>query len=414
MPQEPIPDSGILRPLTPDSRPSRLHKPGTRSRWIRLASAQESGLFVVIVLMMLGLAFASPSIRQTHRVAIPAGATVAAAGEDVVVTTSAGSSRTYLAREGYELRDSGEEPVLRRTVEVNKFLNKENLVGVATVASFIAIMAVGMSGIIIMGGIDLSIGSVYALAAVAGAFAMNALGPAASLAEALPIGLLVCCGAGAACGAINGAAVVGLRVHPFIVTLGGMAVYRGIAFVLTKGQSIGDFPASMTLGFFKKMIGGVNPVPMIFMVAVAVAGAIVLRLTVFGRRTFAIGGNETAGRYAGIPVGRVKITLFTLAGLLAGLAALIRLGYYGAVSSDAGQGYELDVIAAAVVGGASLSGGRGSAFGAMLGAVVIQLIENGIVVLGIDSNYKLIIIGLAIIIAVVVDQAKQRLTSGRG
>jgi ribose/xylose/arabinose/galactoside ABC-type transport system permease subunit len=398
--------------LTPVPLPSRRND-GVRSRWIRLASAQESGLLVVIFLMMLGLTLATPDINQTQRVEIPAGATVQSTNGDTVVTTTDGASRTYFARDGYELRDSGAEPILRRSVAVNKFLNKQNLVGVATMASFIAIMAVGMSGIIIMGGIDLSIGSIYALAAVAGAFAMHKLGQQAPLATALPVGLAVCCGVGAACGALNGAAVVGLRVHPFIVTLGGMAIYRGVAFVLTEGQTVGDFPGSLIHGFFKMPILGVNPVPMMCMILVSITGALVLRLTVLGRRTFAIGGNETAGRYAGIPVGRVKIIVFMLAGMLAGLAALIRLGYYGAVSSDAGQGYELDVIAAAVVGGASLSGGRGSAFGAMLGAVVIQLIENGIVVLEIDSNYKLIIIGLAIIIAVVVDQAKQRLTTGR-
>ncbi len=377
-------------------------------------SAQESGLIVVILFMMLGLSLATESITRTQRVSVPEGGSLVTVDGGFQVKSPDGRVRSYMAADGFELLDSGDAPVLRRIIKVNKFFNKENLVGVATVSSFIAIMAVGMSGIIISGGIDLSIGSVYAVAAVAGSFVMHALGPDASLAVALPLGFVVCCGVGAACGAVNGSAVVGLKVHPFIVTLGGMAVYRGIAFVVTKGQSIGDFPSALTLGFFKKSLGGVNPVPMVFMVAVALAGAIVLRSTVFGRRTFAIGGNETAGRYAGIPVGRVKIVLFTVGGLLAGLAALIRLGYYGAVASDAGTGYELDVIAAAVVGGASLSGGRGSAFGAMLGAVVIQLIENGIVVLGIDSNYKLIIIGLAIIIAVVVDQAKQRLTAGRG
>lgn len=379
-----------------------------------MLAAQESGLIVVIALMMLGLTLATESIRRPHFVAPSPGGSLTSVEGGWVLKGADGREKKYAAADGYELLDSGGEPRLRRFVMVNKFLNKENLVGVATVSSFIAIMAVGMSGIIISGGIDLSVGSIYALAAVAGAFAMQALGPGASLAVALPIGLLVCCGVGALCGAANGSVVVGLRVHPFIVTLGGMAIYRGLAFVTTQGQSIGDFPSALTLGFFKKTMGGVNPVPMIFMVVIAVAGAVVLRHTVFGRRTFAIGGNETAGRYAGIPVGRTKIMLFTIAGLLAGLAALMRLGYYGAVASDAGQGYELDVIAAAVVGGASLSGGRGSAFGAMLGAVVIQLIENGIVVLGIDSNYKLIIVGMAIVVAVVVDQAKQRLTAGRG
>lgn len=360
--------------------------------------------------MMLGLSFATESIPRTERTPVAEGSIVAVVDGGFTVQPPGGRVRHYRSDAGYELQDD----IIKRTFKVNKFFNKENLVGVATVSSFIAIMAVGMSGIIIAGGIDLSIGSTYALSAVAGAFALHALGPAASLPTALPIGFLVCCSVGAACGALNGLAVVGLRVHPFIITLGGMAVYRGIAFVLTKGQAIGDFPTEFTVGFFKRMFMGVNPVPMLFMVAVAVVGALVLRSTVFGRRTFAIGGNETASRYAGIPVGRMKIFLFATAGLLAGLAAVMRLGYYGAVSSDAGQGYELDVIAAAVVGGASLTGGRGSAFGAMLGAVVIQLIENGIVVLGIDSNYKLIIVGLAIVIAVVVDQAKQRLMSGRG
>lgn len=387
--------------------PSQGHK--TRAGWRRLVSAQESGLLVVIALMMLGLTMATPSIRQTQRVFLPKDAAVSTIGDDLVVHTS-GGERTYRAKDGYELVDSGDVKIVRRSIEVNKFLNRENLVGVATVSSFIAIMAVGMAGIIIMGGIDLSIGSVYALAAVVGAFALHELGPKASLTAALPTGLLLCCGMGGLCGMLNGLAIVGLRVHPFIITLGGMAVYRGIAFVLTQGQSIGDFPQSYTLGFFKYQMFDVNPVPMLFMVCIALAGALILSRTVFGRRTFAIGGNETAGRYAGVPVRRVKVLLYAIGGLLAGLAAAMRLGYYGAVSSDAGAGYELDVIAAAVVGGASLSGGRGSALGAMLGAVVIQLIENGIVVLEIDSNYKLIIIGLAIIVAVVVDQAKNKLT----
>jgi len=379
---------------------------------LRAISAQESGLLVVIALMVIGLTIATPSITRVERLQLPAAAQVSKEGDTFVVKSAAGEQR-YLEKDGYELLESA-PPILKHTFEVNKFSNKENLVGVATSASFIAIMAVGMSGIIIMGGIDLSIGSVYALAAVFGAFVLQKMGVGAPLATSLPAGLLVCCTIGAACGAINGAAIVGLRVHPFIITLGGMAVYRGVAFVMTQGQSIGDFPTSYTLGFFKHQFLGVNPVPMLFMLVAAVAGAAVLSGTVFGRRTFAIGGNEIAGRYAGVPVGRVKICLYAIGGLLAGVAAAMRLGYYGAVSSDAGTGYELDVIAAAVVGGASLSGGRGSAFGAMLGAVVIQLIENGIVVLNIDSSYKLIIVGLAIILAVVVDQAKHRLTARRG
>jgi len=137
-------------------------------------------------------------------------------------------------------------------------------------------------------------------------------------------------------------------------------------------------------------------------------GAFVASKTTFGRRTFAIGGNEVAARYAGVPVGAVKIALFTIGGVVAGLAAAIGLGYFGSATSDSARGYELGVIAAAVVGGASLSGGRGSILGAVLGAIIIQLIENGFDVLGYNTNYKQIVLGLAIILAVLVDQSKQR------
>lgn len=380
-----------------------------RSRpWLRLFSAQESGLIAVIVLMMIGLTLATPQISRRDRITLSPGAVAEQRGDDIVVTTGS-TSRTYRAADGYELRGSS---ALVHTYKVNRFLNAENLIGIAKEASFIAIMAVGITGIIIMGGIDLSIGAVYALAGVIGGMALHSLNtrPDVSAATAITVGLLVPCLIGAACGALNGIATVGLAVHPFIITLGGMAIYRGIAFVATKGQSISEFPDSFTTGLFRAQFLGLNPVTVALMLLVAAAGAIMLRFTVLGRRTFAIGGNETAARYAGVPVGRVKVTVYMLAGLSAGLAASAMLGYYGAVSSAAGSGYELDVIAAAVVGGASLSGGRGSAIGAMLGAIVIQLINNAITVLQIDENYKQIIVGLAVIIAVVVDQAKHRLS----
>jgi ribose/xylose/arabinose/galactoside ABC-type transport system permease subunit len=400
------------------TRPTSQTKPSTpRRRWLAAFSAQESGLVLVILAMMAVLTFRAETIDRTDREVLPAGATVTQNGDEVRIEAG-GRARVVRASAGYEVVDTGATKVLVRTYRVNKFLNAANLVGVANYASYIAIMAVGMSGIIIMGGIDLSIGSIYALAAVLGAMALqggdepskgwHAMGGVASI----PLGLAVCCAVGGACGAVNGLATVGLRVHPFIITLGGMAVYRGVAFVIAKGLSISGFPDSFRAGF-RATWGGVQPVPMLMMVAVAAAGAFVLRMTVFGRRTFAVGGNETAARYAGVPVARVKVFWYILGGVLAGLAATLMLGYLGAASSDAGSGYELRVIAAAVVGGASLSGGRGSAVGAMLGALVIQLIENGILVLGIDSNYTNIVIGLAIVLAVVVDQAKHRLTGGR-
>ncbi len=366
---------------------------------------------LVIILMMVGLTFKAPSIERFERIPLPPDAVVDTSTADRIVVLEGGARTEYARADGWELRDFPLPGVLVRTTRVDQFFNKENLVGVAKDASFIAVMAVGITGIIILGGIDLSIGSMYALAAVSGAFALRGLQEAGQTSPwvAIPVGLGVCCGVGAACGLINGVAVVGLRVHSFIITLGGMAVYRGVAFVLTDGQSVSNFPDSFTIGFFKLKVFGVNPVPMLFMAAVAAIGWFVLARTVFGRQAYAIGGNETAAGYAGIKVGRVKALWFMIGGLLAGLSAAMLLGYYGAASSDAGPGYELRVIAAAVVGGASLSGGRGSAVGAALGAIVIQLIDNGIVILGL-SNYTNIVIGLVIVIAVVIDQAKQRLT----
>lgn len=312
----------------------------------------------------------------------------------------------------------------RTALTVNKFLNVENLVLIANYASFVAIMAVGMTAVIVLGGIDLSVGSIYALAAVLGAMALRALqaqwlgidyaspslpseGGAPGWASVL-VGIGACCLVGAACGALNGALVVGLRVHPFVITLGTMTVLRGVVSVSTSGLSVSGFPESYTSGFYKAPIAGVYPVPVIVMVVIAVLGHFVLTRMVIGRRTFAVGGNETAAVYAGVPVGRVKIIVFTLMGVLAGLSASVYLGYLGAATPSAGEGYELSVIAATVIGGASLSGGRGSALGAVLGAILIQLISNAMIILDIDQNYNQIVMGAAIVVAVVLDQLKTR------
>jgi ribose transport system permease protein len=327
----------------------------------------------------------------------------------------------YPSGDGYhwQLAEDGGVRALERDPHVNKFLNADNLMIVATSAAFYGIMAVGLTAIIVLGGIDLSVGAIYALASVIGATLLKKLGggnadaAAVGTAAALLVGFGVCGLVGALCGFINGSASVGLRVHPFIITLGGMGVYRGVAYLISEGQSISDFPASFG-GFVRMNIGGIEPLPLIAMVVVGLIGTLVFTRTVFGRRIFATGGNEVAARYAGIAVGRTKIIVFTLAGLLAGLSAAIAIGKYGAASSQDGSGYELEVIAAAVVGGASLSGGRGTALGAVLGAVVIQLINNGFEALAIDQAYKQIVIGLAIILAVVVDQMKGRLSAGTG
>ena len=408
------------------SRPAR-RRPG-------LFAHQESGLVIVILLMGLGLTIygAIYPVKQTTALAVPADASVRLLDLEgrphepgrlarteisaVAVTDADGSVATYDAADGWRY-DSQQRSLFEEEV-ANAFLNRGNLVLVARAASFFAIMAVGMTAVIILAGIDLSVGSIYGLSAIVGAMALTSLDPGASGFLAVPIALAVCVGVGALCGLANGAMTVGLRVHPFVITLGMMAALRGLTIVLPStffnSQSIGGFPASFTSGFFRFQIAGVQPVPIILMLLVAAGGWFVLARTVFGRRVFAIGGNETAARYAGIPVGRVKVIVYTIMGALAGLSACAAIGFFGAAETNAGNAYELQVIAATVIGGASLMGGRGSALGAVLGAVVIQLINNAMLILDVDQNYNQIVMGVAIIIAVVIDQTKQRLSARKG
>jgi ribose/xylose/arabinose/galactoside ABC-type transport system permease subunit len=297
---------------------------------------------------------------------------------------------------------------------VNNFWNSYTLVQTATDASFFAIMAIGATVVIISGGIDLSVGSIYALSGVTMALVLRALGNTQGSTATTLIGLVTCVGVGLACGILNGALVVGLRVHPFIITLGTMWILRGIAFVATKAESILVPPsltavtkASLGLG------GGLYPIPMVAMMLVTIIGSVYLTRTVMGRHIFAFGGNIEASRFAGLRLNRIQIGVFAVSGLTAGFAAFLGASFYGSTSSGDAQGYELYVIASAVVGGASLIGGKGSALGATFGALLIVLIRQSIRTLHLDQNYEWIVVGCAIIVAVVVDQWSTRLTAQR-
>jgi ribose transport system permease protein len=308
---------------------------------------------------------------------------------------------------------AGSHPDRLTGTTVNNFLNSNTLIQVATDASFFAIMAIGATIVIISGGIDLSVGSIYALAGVSMALALRALGQA-SPATIVVVGLVTCVGVGVLCGLLNGLLVVGLRVHPFIITLGTMWVLRGIAFVATKAESI-LVPFSLT-GVTKASLGlrgGLYPVPMLVMIAVTILGTLYLTRTVMGRHIFAFGGNIEASRFAGLALGRIQLGVFAVSGLTAGLAAFLGASLYGSASSGDAQGYELYVIASAVVGGASLIGGKGSAVGAMLGALLIVLIRQSIRTLHFDQNYEWIVIGCAIIVAVVIDRWSAGMTTRR-
>ena len=297
--------------------------------------------------------------------------------------------------------------------QVNNFLNSYTLIQTATDASFFAIMAVGATIVIISGGIDLSVGSIYALAGVSAAMVLRAAQPEGGF-ETAALGLAVSLGVGVGCGLLNGLMVVGLRVHPFIITLGTMWILRGIAFVASEAQSIG-LPSVLT-AIAKAPLGldaSLYPVPTLVMLGVTVLGAVYLRETVMGRHVFAFGGNPEASRFSGLRLNRIQIGVFVISGLTAGIAAFMGASFYGSASCVDATGYELYVIASAVVGGASLSGGKGSAVNAMLGALLIVLIRQSIRTLHFDQNYEWIIIGCAIIIAVTLDQANARLTARR-
>jgi ribose/xylose/arabinose/galactoside ABC-type transport system permease subunit len=294
---------------------------------------------------------------------------------------------------------------------VNTFLNAHTLLQTVSDTSLFAIMAVGMTLVIISGGIDLSVGSIYALSGVVTAMMLQKMGASASV----PVGLALSLGVGLICGIINGLLISVLQVHPFIITLGTMWIFRGIAFVASKAVSI-PLPDSMvhavkaTLGLGQ----GLYPVPSLVMILVTALGAFYLIKTVAGRNIYAVGGNIEASRYAGLRIGRIQVGVYALSGLSAGIAAFVGSGYYGSANCVDATGYELYVIASAVVGGASLNGGKGAALGALLGALLITLIRQSIRTLHLDQNYEWIIIGTAVIIAVVLDQTSRRLAAKRG
>jgi ribose transport system permease protein len=296
---------------------------------------------------------------------------------------------------------------------VNNFLNSHTLIQIGTDASFFAIMAVGATIVIISGGIDLSVGSIYALAGVAMAMVLRSADPGSPV-TTFVLGLAVAVGVGLVCGALNGLMVVGLRVHPFIITLGTMWILRGIAFVSSNAESI-LVPRVLT-DVAKASLGltsSLYPVPILTMIAVTTVGAVYLTRTVMGRHVFAIGGNAEASRFSGLRLPQIQTGVFVISGLTAGAAAFLGASFYGSASCVDATGYELYVIASAVVGGASLSGGKGSAVNAALGALLIVLIRQSIRTLHFDQNYEWIIIGCATIVAVVLDQASARLTARR-
>ncbi|GHD12310.1 ABC transporter permease [Tianweitania populi] len=267
------------------------------------------------------------------------------------------------------------------------------------------VLAAGMTFVILTGGIDLSVGSVLALCTVVGALIMTSgMEPALSI----PLAILACIAMGGACGYINGRVSTYWRVPSFIVTLGMLNIAAGAARVVSDNSTITGLPQGF-VDFGNLIIGGF--LPSIFLVAVAViaVGWFILRFTVFGRMIYAVGANDEAVRLSGHNPDSYKIAAFTISGVTAGVAAIVYLLRLNIGSPIAGVGYELNAIAAVIIGGTSLFGGKGSIIGTLAGACILQVLATGLQLLGIGDNYKPIIIGAVIILAVIVDTYREKL-----
>jgi ribose transport system permease protein len=283
------------------------------------------------------------------------------------------------------------------------FLTGTNIFNVLRAFSWIAIAAFGEILVIIIGGIDLSVGSTMALAGLVTGFAYRADQPMA-------VGLLAGILTGALVGAVNGLIVTKGRLPAFIATLGTLSIGRGLCYGLTNGQPITEFPASFRLlGQYDLPVLGLNiPLPAIYMVVLAAIMGFFLARTVWGYRIYALGGNEQATALSGINVGRLQLLVFILSGLLAGIAGVVMTARLGVASPTAASGYELDVIAAVFIGGASTSGGEGSIIGALMGAAIMQVLRNGLVLLGFPAYWQSAAIGLVIVVTLMLDQYRKR------
>jgi ribose/xylose/arabinose/galactoside ABC-type transport system permease subunit len=281
------------------------------------------------------------------------------------------------------------------------FLTKRNLLQVALQASINAVIAVGMTFIITSGGIDLSVGSMAGFAGVVTAIALRDHG------VGYIGGFLVAVGTGAVCGLFNGILVTRVNLQPFIATLGTMGIFRGLALVASDGRPIYGFNRRFVETFSGETFFDI-PKPVIVAALVAVAGWLVLTQTRFGKYTIAIGGNEETTSLAGIPIHRYKLGIYALGGFLTGTAAALLTARLSSADPIAGNLFELDAIAATVMGGTSLTGGEGTILGTVVGALIISLVRNGMNILNVPSFWQQFVIGSVIILAVMLDQWRKK------
>jgi ribose/xylose/arabinose/galactoside ABC-type transport system permease subunit len=279
------------------------------------------------------------------------------------------------------------------------FLTVSNLLNVLEQTSINAIVAVGMTLVIISGGIDLSVGSVLAVSGIALARALEAGLPAP---VAIGLALIV----GSSAGLINGLLVTYGRLPPFIATLGMMSVARGAALMLAEGRPISGFAEGFRALATSRVL--MIPSPVIITALIYVVAHFVLSRTIFGRATYAIGGNQEAARLSGVSVGFHKTMVYGVAGLTSAAAAVILTARLNSAQPTAGTMYELDAIAATVIGGTSLMGGEGTLLGALIGALIMGVLRNGLNLLNVSSFFQQVVIGVVIIAAVLIDMSLKR------
>ncbi|RPJ99645.1 ribose ABC transporter permease RbsC [Priestia endophytica] len=279
------------------------------------------------------------------------------------------------------------------------FLEPLNLLNLLRQVAINALIAFGMTFVILTGGIDLSVGSILALSsALIAGMIVSGIDPI--------LAILIGCILGAVMGAINGLLITKGKMAPFIATLATMTIFRGLTLVYTDGNPITGLGENYAFQLFGRGYFLGIPVPAITMIIAFAVLWVILHKTSFGRKTYAIGGNEKAALISGIKVPRVKVMIYALAGLLSALAGAILTSRLNSAQPTAGTSYELDAIAAVVLGGTSLSGGRGLIVGTLIGALIIGTLNNGLNLLGVSSFFQMVVKGVVILIAVLIDRKK--------
>lgn len=286
------------------------------------------------------------------------------------------------------------------------FLTSANLINILRQVSTTAIVTVGFTMLLISGGLDLSVGSQMAVMGVVCGLLLQSGIPAAA---AILIGILITTGIGL----FNGFVIVRTSIPPMMATIAMMTALRGLAYILCEGYPIYEIPASI-IWMGQGMVFGVIPVPVVIMVIIILIGAVVLTKTYLGRYFFAVGSNDEATRLCGINVSKIRILGYAVTGFLCGVAGLIMMGRVSSAQPAAGDAFEMDVLTAAVLGGVSVNGGRGSVLGATLGVLVIGVLTNGMQLIGVDNYWQKLVKGAILLLVIVLDSIRAKSAQKRG